>query len=48
MDWFVDLIQLIDKFTGIGENYSYLIAGAGILFMLMAAIMKIGQLIKNI
>ena len=48
MSHLVELIQLIDKFTGIGENYSFLVAGASIIFISMIAIAKIGQLFKNI
>lgn len=27
MQWFIDLMELIDKWTGVGENYSFIIAG---------------------
>ena len=48
MNWFVKLIQLIDNLTGIGENYSFLFAGAIIIFIIMAAIGGIGKLLKNV
>lgn len=48
MNWFVELMQLIDKLTGIGENYSFLAAGAVAILIAMAAIAGIGKLLKNI
>lgn len=48
MNWFVKLIQFIDNLTGIGENYSFLVAGASVIFILMVALAVISKFIKNI
>lgn len=48
MNWLVELIQFIDKLTGIGENYSFLAAGTIIIFSAMVAIAGITKLLKCI
>ena len=48
MNWFIELMQLIDELTGIGENYSFLTAGAVVILIAMAAIAVIAKLFRNI
>ena len=46
MQWFIELMELIDQWTRIG-NYSYLAAGAIVILIVMIGVGILGRIFKN-